>query len=60
MKSLREKVGSSNEIKKEVLYLAKKKDEISIRSGAAEYLTHVASAGNQQDGVEVCHEKIYV
>ena len=53
MKSLREKVGSSNEIKKEFLYLAKKKDEISIRSGAAEYLTHVASAGNQQDGVDV-------
>ena len=53
MKSLRGKVGSSNEIKKEVLYLAKKKDEISIRSGAAEYLTHVASVGNQQDGEDV-------
>ena len=36
--------------------MAKKKDEISIRSGAAEYLTHVASVGNQQDGVGLCYE----
>ena len=36
--------------------MAKKKDEISIRSGAAEYLTHVASVDNQQDGVGLCYE----
>ena len=36
--------------------MAKKKDEISIRSGVAEYLTHVASVGNQQDGVGLCYE----
>lgn len=36
--------------------MAKKKDEISIRSGAAEYLTHVASVDNQRDGVGLCYE----
>ena len=34
---------------KEALYLAKKKEEITIRSSAAEYLTYVASVGDQQD-----------
>ncbi len=34
---------------KEALHLAKKKDEITIRSSAAEYLTYVASVGDQQD-----------
>jgi len=29
--------------------LRKKKDEITIRSSAAEYLTYVASVGDQQD-----------
>lgn len=29
--------------------MAKKKNEISIRSSAAEYLTYVASVGNQAD-----------
>jgi len=36
--------------------LAKKKDEITIRSSAAEYLTYVASVGDQQDSIEMCYE----
>jgi len=36
--------------------LAKKKDEITIRSSAAEYLTYVASVGDQQDGIEMRYE----
>ena len=35
--------------------MKKKKDEISIRSSAAEYLTYVASVGDQQDSIK----KIY-
>lgn len=31
---------------KEASYLKKKKDEIAIRSSAAEYLTYVASVGD--------------
>ena len=31
--------------------MKKKKDEITIRSSAAEYLTYVASVGDQQDSV---------
>ena len=31
--------------------MAKKKDEITIRSSAAEYLTYVASVGDQQDSI---------
>ena len=37
--------------------MAKKKDEITIRSSAAEYLTYVASVGSQQDSIEMCYEK---
>jgi len=36
--------------------LKKKKDEITIRSSAAEYLTYVASVGNQQDSIEMRYE----
>ena len=36
--------------------MAKKKDEISIRSSAAEYLTFVASTGNQPDSIEMRYE----
>ena len=36
--------------------MAKKKDEITIRSSAAEYLTYVASVGDQQDGIEMRYE----
>ena len=36
--------------------MAKKKDEITIRSSAAEYLTYVASGGDQQDSIEMCYE----
>ena len=36
--------------------MAKKKDEITIRSSAAEYLTYVASVGDQQDNIEMRYE----
>lgn len=41
---------------KEASYLKKKKDEIAIRSSAAEYLTYVASVGDQQDSIEMRYE----
>lgn len=36
--------------------MAKKKDEISIRSGAVEYLTYVASIGEREDNIEMRYE----
>ena len=33
-----------------------KKNEITIRSSAAEYLTYVASVGDQQDSIEMRYE----
>jgi len=36
--------------------LKKKKEEVTIRSSAAEYLTYVASVGDQQDSVEMRYE----
>lgn len=36
--------------------LIKKKNEISIRSSAAEYLTYVASVGEQEDSIEMRYE----
>jgi len=36
--------------------LKKKKGEITIRSSAAEYLTYVASVGDQQDSIEMRYE----
>ena len=36
--------------------MEKKKDEITIRSSAAEYLTYVASVGDQQDSIEMRYE----
>ena len=36
--------------------MGKKKDEITIRSSAAEYLTYVASVGDQQDSIEMRYE----
>lgn len=36
--------------------LVKNKAEITIRSSAAEYLTYVASVGNQQDSIEMRYE----
>ena len=36
--------------------MKKKKDDITIRSSAAEYLTYVASVGNQQDSIEMRYE----
>lgn len=38
-----------------ILY-EKEKDEITIRSSAAEYLTYVASVGDQQDSIEMRYE----
>jgi len=40
----------------EVINLVKKKNEINIRSSAAEYLTYVASVGEQKDSIEVRYE----
>lgn len=40
----------------EVLQLTKKKDEVSIQSSAAEYLTYVASIGDQSDSIEMRYE----
>lgn len=34
--------------------MKKKKDEITIRSNAAEYLTYVASVADQSDSIEMC------
>ena len=36
--------------------MKKKKDEITIRSSAAKYLTYVASVGDQQDSIEMRYE----
>ncbi len=36
--------------------MKKKKEEISIRSAAAEYLTYVASVGDQSDSIEMRYE----
>lgn len=36
--------------------MKKKKDEVTIRSSAAEYLTYVASVGNEQDSIEMRYE----
>ena len=36
--------------------MKKKKEEITIRSSAAEYLTYVASIGDQQDSIEMRYE----
>lgn len=37
--------------------MTKKKNEITIRSSAAEYLTYVASVGEQQDSIEMRYER---
>ena len=37
--------------------MKKKKDEVTIRSSAAEYLTYVASVGDQQDSVEMVEDR---
>ena len=36
--------------------MKKKKDEITIRSSAAEYLTYVASVSDQQESIEMHYE----
>ena len=50
-------VALSDLSKKEASYLKKKKDEVTIRSSAAEYLTYVASVGGQQDSIEMRYEE---
>ena len=51
-------IGEINKyLQKETSYLKKKKDEITIRSSAAEYLTYVASIGGQQDSIEMRYEE---
>lgn len=40
----------------EQFHMKKKKQEIDIRSGAAEYLTYVASVGNEQQNIEIRYE----
>lgn len=40
--------------------MKKKKDEITIRSSAAEYLTYVASVGDQQDSIEICATRMRI
>lgn len=42
--------------RKEVTMAKKKKEEITIRSSAAEYLTYVASVGNIENSVEMRYE----
>ena len=32
-----------------------KKESVTIRSSTAEYLTYVASIGDQQDSIEMCY-----
>lgn len=36
--------------------MKKKKDEITIRSSAAEYLTYVASVGDSRTALRCCYE----
>ena len=36
--------------------LTKKKDEMTIRSSVAKYLTYVTSVGDQKDSIEMCYE----
>ena len=48
-------MGQIFEIRRES-YLKKKKDEVTIRSSAAEYLTYVATVGDQQDSFEMHYE----
>lgn len=36
--------------------MKKKKDEVTIRSSVAEYLTYVASIGDQKDSIEMRYE----
>ncbi len=50
------KWNSYYETLKEDSYLKKKKDEVTIRSSAAEYLTYVATVGNRQDSIEMRYE----
>ena len=43
-------------MRRKEIKLKKKNDEITIRSSAAEYLTYVASVGDQQDSIEMRYE----
>ena len=50
-------VALSDLSKKGGLLFEKEKDEVTIRSSAAEYLTYVASVGGQQDSIEMRYER---
>ena len=43
-------------MRRKEIKLKKKNDEITIRSSAVEYLTYVASVGDQQDSIEMRYE----
>ncbi len=43
-------------MEKKVEIMQKNKDEITICSSATEYLTYVASVGDQQDSIEMRYE----
>ena len=44
----------------EVFDLGKKESQVKIRSSAAEYLTYVASVGNQKDSLEMRYEDVKI
>ena len=37
-------------------HIKKKKNDLSIRSSAAEYLTYIASTGNTDESIEIRYE----
>ena len=49
-------MAGSSDMKKGGTSFGKEKDEITIRSSAAEYLTYVVSVGDQQDSIEMRYE----
>ena len=50
------RMAGSSDMKKGGILFGKEKNEITIRSSAAEYLTYVASVGDQQDSIEMRYE----
>ena len=49
-------MAGSSDKKKESILFGKEKEDITIRSSAAEYLTYVASVSDRQDSVEMHYE----
>ena len=50
------RMAGASDMKKGGILFGKEKNEITIRSSAAEYLTYVASVGDQQDSIEMRYE----